>query len=304
MELAELATFVSVVRTGSFTVTGEQLHVSQPAVSRRIAALEAELGVPLLERLSAGVRMSEQGRAFLPHAERALAAADDARAAVEDLQTAPSGELTLAVVGTLAGGEVGAALSRFHLEHPAVEVRLTTALSDGVSAAVRSGEAALGLRYFEDPHPDLASIEVRREPLLLACAPNHPLAASGRAAPRDLQSQPWVCFPSKPGLAGEPYVRLLEEQLAVNRIEPASITEIDSLTAQKRLVEANFGVALFTETAIEEELQRGSLVRLVSPKVETAIPIAAIHRRSAHLTRAATRLMELLSAPAGAEARD
>lgn len=296
MELAELATFVSVVQTGSFTATGEQMHVSQPAVSRRIAALEGELGVPLLERLPSGVRVTEQGRVFLQHAERALAAVDDARAAVDDLQAEPSGELALAVVGTLAGGEVGAALSRFHLEHPAVDVQLTTARSDEVSALVRSGEAALGLRYFEDPHADIASTLVRDEALLLVCAPHHELAATRRAAPRDLQAQPWVCFPATPGLSGEPYVRLLEEQLAANRIEPDSITEIDSLTAQKRLVEANFGLALFAETAIEDELRRGTLVRLVSPQVETTIPIVAIQRRSAHLTRAAARLLELLRA--------
>ncbi len=299
MELAELATFVSVVRTGSFTATGEQMHVSQPAVSRRIATLEAELGVSLLERLPSGVRVSEQGRVFLPHAERALAAVDDARAAVAELQAEPSGELAVAVVGTLAGGEVGAALSRFHLEHPTVHVRLTTARSNEVSALVRSGEASLGLRYFEDPHPDVASTVVREEALLLACAPNHPLADAGRATPRELGGQPWVCFPSTPGLSGEPYVRLLEEQLAANRITPESITEIDSLTAQKRLVEANFGVALFAETAIEEELRRGTLVRLVSPKVETSIPIVAIQRRSAHPTRAAVRLLELLRAADG-----
>jgi DNA-binding transcriptional LysR family regulator len=296
MEIQELEAFVAVARTGSFTAAGDQLHVSQPAISRRIAVLEQELGAPLLERLPAGVRLSEHGRVFLPHVERTLAAADDARAAIAELDERATGELRLAVVGTLASGEVGDALRRFHGDHPAVDVRLTTARSNEVSALVRSGEATLGLRYFEDPRVEVISIPLRSERLLLVCSPDHRLAEAGRATPRELDAESWVCFPSTPGLAGEPYVRLLEQQLAANRITPASITEIDSLTAQKRLVTANFGVALFQETAIEEELAHGELVRLVSPKVEATIEVVAIHRRNSHLTRAAVTLLDLLRA--------
>lgn len=69
MELSEIIAFVTINRTGNFTRAADQLHVSQPAISRRIELLERELGAPLFERLSSGIRLTEAGKAFLPFAQ-------------------------------------------------------------------------------------------------------------------------------------------------------------------------------------------------------------------------------------------
>src|SRR5688500_14281781 len=186
MELANVEAFLAVVRHGGFTRASEQLHLSQPATSRRIQLLEAELGAPLFERIPAGVVLTDAGAAFLPHAELLLAALRDGIDAVDAVRGSEHGTVTLALVGTLASTALTARLRRFRDAHPGIDLRLRTALSVEVSALVRRGDATLGLRYEADPDDDLVSLPVHDEPLVPVCAPGHPLAGARRVAPAAL----------------------------------------------------------------------------------------------------------------------
>src|ERR1700752_1019630 len=98
-----LNTFLTVHRRGGVSNAAKILHRSQPAISRRIALLEGELGVPLFERINGRTRLSDVGRVMVPCAEAAVAAAQDAENAVRALPRWNSGPVALAVVGTLAG---------------------------------------------------------------------------------------------------------------------------------------------------------------------------------------------------------
>ena len=111
-------TFLTVHRRGGISNAAKALHRSQPAISRRIALLEQELGVPLFERIAGRTMLSDAGRVMVPYAERAVAAAQDAENAVRALARPNSGPVALAVVGTLAGGRLSAILKRFAAEHP------------------------------------------------------------------------------------------------------------------------------------------------------------------------------------------
>ena len=187
MELDHVEAFVAIVRHGGFTRASAALHLSQPAVSRRIGLLETELGAPLFERLPAGPLLTEAGHAFLPHAEALLASMRDGAEAVASLQGS-SGAVTLALVGTLASTALTGRLKRFREQHPQVDLRVRTALSAEVSALVRRGDANLGLRYHADP--ELDSEVVYEEPMLPVCAPDHPLAGSRSA--RQLAGERWI----------------------------------------------------------------------------------------------------------------
>ena len=87
MDIDEIQTFVAIADLGGFTQAGLRLHRSQPAISRRLGLLEQELGAPLFDRIRGHARLTEAGRAFLPHAEAALAALKDGREAVQFLVT-------------------------------------------------------------------------------------------------------------------------------------------------------------------------------------------------------------------------
>src|SRR2546421_1083772 len=205
MELDHVEAFLAIARSGGFARGSAALHLSQPAASRRIKLLEAELGAPLFDRLSRGVTLTEAGRAFLPHAQALLASMRDGIDAVNAVRGTGHGTVTLALVGTLASSSLTARLSRLCRAHPGLDLRLRTALSAEVSALVQRGDAALRLRYGTDPDPGLLSVILGHERLVPVCPPGHPLAAGGTDLAAALAGQRWLAFPSRPGASGDPY---------------------------------------------------------------------------------------------------
>ena len=254
MDSDALVTFLTVHRRGGISSAAKALHRSQPAISRRIALLEQELGVPLFERIAGRTMLSDAGRVMVPYAERAVAAAQDAENAVRALARPNSGPIALAVVGTLAGGRLSAILKRFAAEHPEVELSLRTATSAEVSDLIRRGEATIGLRYDRDRSRDLDCELLFAEPLQVVCAPDHPRAGRRVAKLADLRGERWIAFPVVPGRREitASHVFALFQTHGLGEID---WTPVDSLTAQKRLVEAGLGIALLSESNAAEELR-------------------------------------------------
>lgn len=303
MEVDHVEAFVAIVRRGGFTPAARTLHLSQPAISRRVHLLEGELGAPLFERVRSGVVLTDAGRAFLPYAEALLASMRDGIEAVAALRGGDRGSVALAIVGTLASTSLTERLRRFRERHPAVDLRLRTALSAEVSGLVRRGDATLGLRYDADPHPDLVATPVHDEPMLAVCSARHRLARRRRVDAPALAGEPWVAFPRRAGPAQEPYASALERGLALAGLSGAEIVPVDSLTAQKRLVEAGFGLALLPASSLDEELRSGTLQVLRIPALRVTIPVVLIHRRRGYLSGAARALAEILAAWPAVSAR-
>jgi DNA-binding transcriptional LysR family regulator len=290
MELNEIEAFVTISRAGGFTRAALLLHLSQPAISRRIELLERELGAPLFERLPGGIRLTGAGESFLPYAQQILAAIEDGKAAVHALEEDAQGTLTLALVGTLASTQLTSHLQAFHEAYPRVHLLLCTARSDEVSTQVQQGDALLGLRYFADPRPAIRSLHVMDEPLVVVCAAHSRFVTGNPIEPAALQGVPWLSFPFK----AESSARLLEQQLLRHELQSADRIVIDSLTAQKRLIEADFGVGLLPESSIEEELRLGTVRVLPITALQTVMPVMLIFRRQAYLSRAARLLLKTL----------
>ena len=295
MELNEIIAFVSIYRIGNFTRAAEHLHLSQPAISRRIELLERELGAPLFERLSTGIRLTEAGTAFLPFAQQALAAIEDGKAAVYGIENEDRGTITLALVGTLASTQLTGHLQAFRSQHPRVRLYLRTGRSDEVSELVLQGDAQLGLRYFTDPRTDICSIHAFNESLVVTCATQSKFFSHQPTRASELLDVPWVTYPIHAGSSGEPFALTLERQLLGNGLVAAERIIIDSLTAQKRVIEADFGIGLLPRSSIEEELRLGTLRILPIESLQTSVPIMAIYRRASYMSRASRELLAMLT---------
>jgi DNA-binding transcriptional LysR family regulator len=296
MELSHVEAFLSIVRYAGFTRAAASLQLSQPAISRRIDLLERELGAPLFERIRNSVVPTEAGRAFLPHAEALLASRRDAIDAVDAVRGTRRGEVTLAVVGTLASTTLTECLWQFQQAYPAIEFRIRTALSAEISDLVRRGEATLGVRYEVDRDPDLLSSTLFDEQMVAVCSARHRLARARRIKPEALSDERWITFPVRPGAAREPYLSRLEQRLAACGLSGSTIIPIDSLTAQKRMVEAGFGLALLPESSVAEEVRSGTLRVLRVSALRATIPVVLIRRRRAFLSGATQALTALLVA--------
>jgi DNA-binding transcriptional LysR family regulator len=293
MDSDALNTFLTVHRRGGVSNAARVLHRSQPAISRRIALLEQELGVPLFERAAGRTRLSDAGRVMVPYAERAVAAAQDAENAIRALTRQNAGPVSLAVVGTVAGGLLSAIIKCFAREHPDVDLSLRTATSAEVSDLIRRGEATIGLRYDIDRLRDLDYIRLASEHLQVVCASDHPLVGKRVAKLADLRNERWIAFPEIPGRR-EISASHIFALFQTHRLGEIDWTPVDSLTAQKRLVEAGFGIALLTPSHAADELRFKSLSIIRVGDLAASQDIVAVTRRGGFLSAASRRLLEML----------
>lgn len=293
MDSESLLTFVTIHQTSSFSAAADILGRSQPAISRRIALLEDQLGVPVFERAAAGVTLSEAGRTLLPHAERVLAALRDASSAIQALRTETAGRISIVAVGTLAGTNLTAILKRFAAAHPGIDLSIRTANSAEVSNLVRRGDASLGLRYLQDPASDIISEHIASERMVVVCAAEHRFANRRLKSLADLRDEAWFAFPNAFDQR-ETFADNIFAQFQARGIGTIRWTPIDSLSAKKRLIEAGLGLALLPESAIDEELRAGSLATIPVADFNAANPIYAVVRRGGYLSPAAQSLLRLL----------
>ena len=146
MNLRQLAHFVAVAQTSNFTRAATRVHLTQSSLSSSIRALEGELGSDLFVRSTRRVELTEAGRALLPAAQRAIAAAQDGRDAVAGVRGLLRGQLAIGAIQTVGPVNIPASLARYHRRHPAVGLRLR---HDGVPALV------------EDPHVAAVKMDAR-----------------------------------------------------------------------------------------------------------------------------------------------
>ncbi len=293
MDLSQIEAFIAIVRADGFSNAGAILHVSQPAISRRIGLLEQELGVPLFRRAHGGVVLSTAGKELEMHAHRILAAVHDAEEAVRSIDGNPGGTVTLAMVGSLAGTELTRRFVEFRKQYPDIRLLLRTARSAEISMMVRTGEAQLGVRYFPDSGTELVSRVIDHEQLVVVCSPLRDFGKRRRIRAVDLRGAPWVTYPL--GSSGEPFAQLLARQLRIAGLDPPELIVIDSLTSQKRLIEADFGVGLLPVSGIQEEVGLGTLRVLSIPELRATAAVVLLCRRIGLLSQPAKTLLNILA---------
>ncbi len=297
MEMSQIEAFVTIAQVKGFSRAATILHLSQPAISRRINLLEQELGNNLFERVHGGAILTEAGHTFLPFARQVLAAARDGIEAVQAVSQQEQGTIRLALVGTLASTDLTHRLLQFRQKFPDVQLTLRTARSNEVSALVQSGEVHLGLRYFADPHPDVVSKLVEEEDLVVVYSAQYPLTTEEPSQPQDLIGIPWVSFPTGEGSSGEPFAQLLEKQLIMWELGDAEIITIDSLTAQKRLIETGFGFGLLPISSVQEELKLETLSIVNVPIFQAKVPVMILRRKQGYSSKATRTLLDELLGP-------
>jgi DNA-binding transcriptional LysR family regulator len=145
MTLQQLQYFLSAVKNGSFSAAAEEMHIAQPSISEQVRRLETELGVALFQRVGRGLVPTEAGYVLRDHAERVLAAADDARESVSAVRELKGGTASFGTFGTARHYLGTGLIDDFRIRYPHVKVRLVGQNSSEVAEAVRAGELEAGL---------------------------------------------------------------------------------------------------------------------------------------------------------------
>lgn len=177
MDSNALKAFITVVDQGSFSEAAETLHLTQPAVSKRLAALENQLGTPLLERSHRRVRLTDAGARLLPHARRILDEVHNARVALQDRDGEVAGHLALIASHHIGLHHLPAWLRRLNREYPEVSLGLQFMDSEGAYDRMRKRTAELAFVTLSESMDQSFEVHVRWEDrMAFVVAPDHPLA--------------------------------------------------------------------------------------------------------------------------------
>ncbi|MDP2226648.1 MAG: LysR family transcriptional regulator [Moraxellaceae bacterium] len=193
MDTASLSAFLEVARTASFSLAAEQLHITQPAVSKRISVLEESLGVSLFDRVSRQISLTEAGRALLPRAQQLLLDLEDMRRAVGNLSGPVTGTLKVGTSHHIGLHRLPPTLRAFSTQFRQVRLDLRFIDSEEAYEAVLSGDLELGIVTLP-PVPDdrLIAREVWKDPLAFIAGRGHPLTQQASVSLADLTAHPAI----------------------------------------------------------------------------------------------------------------
>jgi len=192
MDVASLEAFLAIAESRGFSAAGERLHLTQPAVSKRIAALEAQLGRRLFDRIGREVALTEAGQALLPRARRILAELDDTRRALDNLDAEVGGRLSLATSHHIGLHRLPPLLRAFSRSHPRAALELQFLDSEQAWSQVLHGRAELALTTLGPAAAPLRTLPVWDDPLEFVVARDHALAARGEVTLAELATHPAV----------------------------------------------------------------------------------------------------------------
>jgi DNA-binding transcriptional LysR family regulator len=288
MQLQQLAYFVAVADERHFTRAAQTLHVTQPSLSKQVAALEGELGGPLFNRARGNITLTEAGEALLPLARRIVADTDSARIAVQELIGLQRGRVRLGATPSLSTVLVPEALRRFHDRYPGVQVVLEEGGSRDLVAKLAEGvlDLALIIVPLHTDDPALRTFPLLKEPLVVAVPPAHPLADRRDIRISDLRDVPLVMFRAGYDLRDVTFAACRQAGF-----DPVLAVDGGEMDAVLRLVAAGLGVAIVprmvTRTATDVRA-----VPFRSPRLARTVAIA--HRNDLALSAAAQSLVDLI----------
>jgi DNA-binding transcriptional LysR family regulator len=272
--LVQIESFLEIARRGNVSRAAEALFVTQPTLTARLHSLERELGEPLFARTRRGMRLTDAGRVFLPYAEKALRSIKDGREALVEARSGAAGRLVSGAAPAISTYVLPGLLERFAVSHPRIEVAVRTGHSEDLLRMVLREEVQLAMvRAMR--HPEIESLPLYEEELILVVAPRHPFAKRGEVSIADVAKERLILFDRTSS-----YYELTQTFFLRLGVTPHEVMELDNIEAAKKMVQRQLGIALLPRTAVAAELE-ARVLRMVTVKdgPHVAQQIVAIRRR-------------------------
>jgi DNA-binding transcriptional LysR family regulator len=293
MEIRTLSCFAEVVRRGGFSRASESLHLSQPAVSKAVRALEEELGQRLLVRQGRKVTLTDAGRVVFERAEGVLAAVRTLAEEVSEVGAVRRGRVRLGIPPMVGGAFFPPVLHDFREAYPGVSLELREEGARRVEALVLEGEIEVGATVLPTDEGAFETVPLMRDVLCAVLPPRSPLGRRRQVALRELERVPFVLYRADFALHGH-----ILEACRRAGFAPQVASESSQWDFMAAMVAADVGVALLPRTVCER-LDRGQVhvVPLRDPVLRW--DLALIWRRDRHLAPAARAFVEVVRRRAG-----
>jgi len=279
--MRQLQILVSLAKNLSFTRAAQALHLTQPAVSMQIKALERLAGVPLVERVGRQVALTQAGTRILHHAQAVLRSLDDAEEDLAALRGLKAGRVSIGVVST-AKYFAPKLLALFARQHPGIELKLAVNNRETVLQLLMENEVDLALMGTPPRDLETSAFPFARHPLVIIAAPEHPLARRRGIKVKALAAESFLV--REPGSGTR---AAMERFFAAHGVSPTTTTEISSNETIKQAVMAGMGLAFLSQHAVGLELSAGQLVLLDVEGLPVVRGWNIVHRNEKRLSPAA-----------------
>ncbi len=285
MDLASLHTFIAIAELGSFSLAGEKLHITQPAVSKRLSALEEQLNARLFDRLGREVRLTQAGEALLPRAYRIVNELADSKRALQNLSEKVSGRFSLATSHHIGLRRLPPILRSYTQKYPDVVLDIRFLDSEVAYNDVLHGRCELALITLSPQQVEpVKSICVWQDELVFVVAPEHPLSQQPDVTLQDLCNWPAV-FPGSQTFTS----RIVLDLFAQNRLTPNIHMHTNYLETIKMMVSIGLAWSVLPRTMLDTEVQELHL-----PDVELSRDLGYILHPERTLSNAAQAFIQLL----------
>jgi len=292
MDIAGLQAFVSVAENASFSAAADALHLTQPAVSKRIAGLENELNTPLFDRIGRQIQLTEAGHALLPRAQKIINDVNDSQRVINNLSSSIAGQLCIGTSHHIGLHRLPAVLRKYNQSFPDVELDMQFLDSEQACKAVLHGELELGIVTLPLKNSDpLTLTPLWNDPLHIVVSRDHPLAHKNNIKLHTLANHSAI-LPARGTFTRE----VIEEMLQPANIELKVRLSTNYLETIRMMVEIGLGWSVLPETMIHAGL---SSINIKDLSLSRQLGIVSHTERT--LSNAAKAMCDLLIAMADRE---
>lgn len=285
MDTQSLNAFIAVAELASFSLAAEQLHITQPAVSKRIANLEQQLNQRLFDRIGRRITLTQAGQALLPRARKILVDLEDTRRLLDNLSGDIQGPLVLATSHHIGLHRLPPLLQRFTQQFPHVKLDMRFLDSEQAYSGVVSGELELAIVTLAPvPDPSLVVVPVWVDELKFVVAHNHPLTRLGQLQMQDLTHHDAVLPGHLTFTRG-----IVEKAFAEQDLDLNVALSTNYMETLKMMVSIGLGWSLLPESMIDEHL---TTLNLKHPPITR--PLGYLYHRDRTLSNAARQMIQLL----------
>ena len=292
MELSQLEVFLAVARERRFSRAAEKLFRTQSAVSQTIRKLENELGEALFDRSSREGVLTDAGKVLYEYAEKLINLRSEASESLSELRELQKGKLVIAA-NEFTVLYLLPVLAEFQRLHPMIKITVERALGSHIPDDVVRYAAEFGVLSYEPQEPNLRSVVVYLDELVLVVPPKHPLAAVRQVSIRQLGVESFVAH-----IVSSPYREKVIQLFKTLKTPLYMGVELPTLQAIKQFVAMGNGVALVPGISVENEIVRGELVRIPVRELQLKRKLRLIFRKDANLSHAARAFLKVAEAVA------
>jgi len=289
MQIDSLKVFCDLAESESFTKAAQINNVTQSAVSQQISSLERVFKSLLIERSKKRFRLTREGQVLYDYSKQIIATYEGLGSKLQEIKDIISGTIRVATIYSIGLHDLPPYLKKFLKAYPTVNVHVEYRRANQVYEDVMGNVVDLGLVAYPTRDNKLEIYALRKDPLVLVCHPQHPLAKQKRIKMKTLSGQKFIGF--QPDI---PTRKALDKILKENNVDVQHVMEFDNIETVKRAVEIDAGVAIVPQTTVVQEVAKQTLAQVELDDGDFFRPLAAIYKKSKVLSPAMKQFLAIV----------